>query len=153
MAKLIWSPNYAIGIDVIDRQHQRILDYINQVYDARAENNSHDILQDVLNNLVDYTYSHFEFEEALMEEAEYEELAEHKLTHKDFCHLINKLKQRFDHGEAVAEELADMLQKWLLKHIMTDDRSYAAVVKSRILHGEGEPHRNWVQNAISRYFQ
>ena len=153
MTTLAWSDEYSIGIDVIDRQHQRILDYINQVYNITADSKAEPALQEVLNNLIDYTYSHFEFEEALMEEAEYDDLDGHQLTHKNFCHLISKMKERFDRGEPVAVELAEMLNRWLLNHIVADDRSYAEIVRQNILHEDKEQHRNWVRIAIDRYFR
>jgi len=136
MSKLVWSRDYEIGIEVIDHQHERIVSYINEVYDANKAlgcEESKAQLTTVLHNLVDYTVSHFAFEEALLEEIDYSELMEHKLTHENFIRLVGGLKQRFDDGEKVADELAAVLQNWLIKHIMTDDLSYSEEVKAKLL--------------------
>ncbi len=153
MPKFYWSDDYAIGIQVIDQQHKRIFDYINQIYDTPVNGSRSNVLGDVLNNLVDYTYSHFEFEEALMEEADYAELSEHQLVHQNFRQLIDQLKSRFDGGEPVAEELAEVLKHWLLSHIQTDDSSYAEVVRKRFNVGSVSEHqRSWLRTALERYF-
>ena len=68
MSRFVWSPEYELGIEVIDHQHQRIIEYINQIYDARRRAAAQDSLAAILPNLVDYTLSHFAFEEALLEE-------------------------------------------------------------------------------------
>lgn len=133
MTNLVWSKEYELGIDVIDRQHQRIVHYINQVYDAAQNGAETQQLQVVLHNLVDYTFSHFAFEESLLEESAYTDLQAHKLTHENFSQLIDTLKQRFDQGEAVASELASLLQDWLINHIMNEDVAYVQQVKQTLL--------------------
>lgn len=149
--KTIWSSQYELGIEVIDNQHKRIVEYINQIHEL-SHSNSGDV-SEVLHNLVDYTYSHFAFEEALMEEAGYPALTEHQFTHRTFIKQIETLKQRFNQGEQVAQELAAMLQHWLLNHIQEDDSSYSSLVKSNILGEHAERHQNWVKKAFQQYFK
>ena len=57
-------------IDVIDDQHRRILDYINEI-DAIDVNTDRERVKQILENIIDYTQSHFTFEESLQEEAGY----------------------------------------------------------------------------------
>ncbi|WP_017395123.1 hemerythrin domain-containing protein, partial [Acinetobacter haemolyticus] len=57
-----WSVDYNTGIEVIDEQHRRILDYINQI-DELKHCNDRVKIKEVLNNIIDYTQSHFTFEE------------------------------------------------------------------------------------------
>lgn len=159
MPRFVWSSDYDIGIKVIDQQHQRIVDYINQVYAApKPDNTSAEpstaraALKEVLTNLVDYTYSHFAFEEAMLEEVEYTDLQEHQLTHQNFRSVVEQMRARCDGGDDVSNELAELLQKWLIQHILTDDRRYAAVIKQRLPETPSERQLNWVQTAIARYF-
>ena len=65
-----WVPEYNTGIDVIDDQHRRILDYINEI-DAIDVNTDRERVKQILENIIDYTQSHFTFEESLQEEAGY----------------------------------------------------------------------------------
>ena len=78
-----WSAEYNTGIEVIDDQHRRILDYINEIADLKY---SHDRvkMKSVLDNIIDYTQSHFTFEESLQEEANYKYRVPHKRLHDLF---------------------------------------------------------------------
>lgn len=148
---IVWTPDYEIGIEVIDNQHRRIVEYINEVYAVREQQEARERLAEVLFDLVDYTMSHFAFEEALMDEAGYPDLALHRLTHDTFSRQIQTFKSRFENGEDIAEDLANMLQRWLLEHIVTDDVSYSEVVKQKIMH-HGCEHQSWVQKAMDKFF-
>ncbi len=83
-----WVPDYNTGIDVIDDQHKRILDYINEI-DEIGAGTDHARIKQILNNIIDYTQSHFTFEESLQEEAGYKYRVPHKRVHDLF---IKKLK-------------------------------------------------------------
>ncbi|WP_196160593.1 bacteriohemerythrin [Reinekea sp. G2M2-21] len=150
--KIQWSTDYELGIGVIDAQHKRIVEYINDVHDIAENRGGREEIDKVLHLLVDYTLSHFAFEEALLEESGYAELPEHQVTHRMFEKQIQVLQERFANGDDVAIELADVLQDWLLKHIMTDDQSYRATVKNRFLNSTPEKHASWIKRATKRFF-
>ncbi|MEW8014522.1 MAG: bacteriohemerythrin [Candidatus Sedimenticola endophacoides] len=77
MAHLEWSNSLDTGISVIDEQHKRIVDYINELHDAQQTLDKRRV-GEVIDELVDYTVSHFAFEESLMEQAGYPFLEAHK---------------------------------------------------------------------------
>ena len=89
-----WASEYT-GIDVIDEQHKRILDYINEIDDVKDEEDRRRI-KDVLDNIIDYTQSHFTFEESLQEEADYKYRVPHKRVHdlfiKKSSYIVSVLK-------------------------------------------------------------
>ena len=65
---IIWESKLDTGIDVIDHQHRRIVDYINDLEIAKTMGDKKKVT-DVIEQLIDYTQSHFGFEESMMEEA------------------------------------------------------------------------------------
>ena len=65
--KMKWVPEYNTGIDVIDDQHRRILDFINEI-DEIGSTTDRERVKQILNNIIDYTQSHVTFEESLQEE-------------------------------------------------------------------------------------
>jgi len=148
-----WNAEYEIGIPVIDAQHRRIVDYINEVEALDSTIDKEEKLSEILTLLVDYTLSHFEFEEALMEEAEFPELVEHQLTHSAFKNQIELLRQRLTNGEDIANVLYDVLKQWLIGHIREDDSSYANCVKDKILKHKLPAHQRWVKQATDRFFK
>ena len=152
VARLVWTDDLNTGIEVIDGQHRRIVDYINQLYEARLRHDTH-LVAEVIDATVDYTLSHFGFEEALMEEAGYPFVRAHTKVHQLFSKRVADLQLRFRAGEDVAEELHSLLAKWLFTHIRNDDADYVSAVKSRLQH-EGEArHQGWVARTLGRFFR
>lgn len=153
MAHLVWTHDLDTGIDVIDGQHRRIVEYINQLHDARQQNDRAAI-GEVIEATVDYTLSHFGFEEALMEDAGYEFTRPHKKVHELFIKRVGDLQLRFRAGDDVAEELHALLARWLFSHIRNDDASYAASVKAsmQILATEKQ-QGGWLSRSLGKFFR
>lgn len=129
---ITWTTDLNTGIDVIDKQHMRIVEYINQL-EAANQRRDRNATGEVLESCVDYTLSHFAFEENLQEEAGYEYCRPHKKVHDLFIRRINEYQRRFELGEDVADELHDLLARWLVSHIKQDDADYVAAVKENMV--------------------
>ena len=87
MAYLHWSSDLDTGIEVIDKQHRRIVDYLNELNSANEIGDSK-ATGHVLQELVDYTLTHFAFEEELQERAAYPFLKAHKRVHEIFTKRV-----------------------------------------------------------------
>jgi hemerythrin len=128
---LEWTSDMEIHIPVIDSQHRRIVEYINKAEHAHNFHSQEELLE-VLDELVEYTQSHFTFEETLMEEAGYPFINAHKKVHALFIRRISAYHASARAGEDVTEELIHTLKAWLVNHIKHDDRDYANVVRANI---------------------
>ncbi len=132
MAKLVnWTPDLSVGIDAIDDQHKRIVDFINQLNEAGLHQDRGTVNR-VLEELLEYTVSHFSFEEAMMEQADYEFFGPHKKVHELFARRVAEYRHRFLLGEDVAIEMQSTLIKWLMNHIKREDMSYASAVRAHL---------------------
>ena len=129
MEYLHWVPELDTGIAEIDTQHRRIVDYINKLRDLR-ESHDRQGLSDVIAEMVDFTMSHFAFEEALIENAGYMFSGPHKKVHELFTRKVAEMQTRFEAGEDVAVELHGMLSRWLFNHIRNEDHGYIDSVKA-----------------------
>ena len=107
----------------------------------------------ILYDLVDYTESHFSFEEALMERAGYKELDEHHNVHRKFTMRIESLLRSTENGEDVAEATLQLLEKWLLHHILEEDRAYADEVRDFINSIGRERLGGWVNENVRKHFR
>jgi hemerythrin len=132
MGKFVWTEQLCIGIDVIDQQHRRIVEYINQLDEARSSGHSREEIGWLMNELVDYTISHFGFEESLQEEAKYPFINAHKKVHELFAKRVAEYQARFNNGEDVSKELNSLLVTWLFNHIKRDDADYVESVKAHL---------------------
>ena len=129
MTKFIWTDQLNVGIEVIDQQHRRIVEYINQLDDARSGGQSREEIGYLINDLVDYTISHFGFEESLQDEARYPFAKSHKKVHELFALRVSDYQARYEKGEDVSKGLNSLLVTWLFNHIKRDDTDYVESVK------------------------
>jgi hemerythrin len=132
MTQLVsWTPDLSVGIDAIDDQHKRIVDYINQLHEA-GQRKDREAISRVLEGLVEYTVSHFSFEEAMMAQARYRFAGPHKKVHELFTRRIAEYQDRFKVGEDVAIEMQSTLITWLMNHIKREDMNYSVAVRASL---------------------
>ncbi|MCO8043104.1 bacteriohemerythrin [Acinetobacter bohemicus] len=127
-----WKENYNIGIEVIDNQHRQILDYINTLEQVKSTG-ARDKIKEVLDDLIDYTQSHFSFEENLLEQVSYQYLPSHRGIHELFVKRLNDYRLKFEKGESIEKDLYRLLSKWLINHIQHDDQDYVDAVRDNML--------------------
>ena len=150
--KMKWIPEYNTGIDVIDDQHKRILDYINEIDEIDVNTNRARVKQ-ILENIIDYTQSHFTFEESLQEEADYKYRVPHKRVHDLFIKKIESYRDRFEMGHSIEAELHEVLSKWLINHIQHDDQDYVDAVRDNMLHYLRSQEQKKGKSWFARWFR
>ena len=96
--------------------------------------------------MIDYTLTHFAFEEALMERAGYPILKHHKLVHQSFAQRVQDHKKNFDEGKDVTRQLLGDLQIWLTSHIKRDDQDYAVLVRGAL------EEKSWIAKMLQKFF-
>jgi hemerythrin len=148
---IMWTADLNTNIDVIDKQHMRIVDYINDLENAHLRQDRNAIGK-VLDDLVDYTLSHFAFEESLQEEAGYKYCKPHKRVHELFVRRVNEYTERFRLGDDVSAEIHKLLSAWLINHIKRDDADYVAVVKANMVGTASERGRKRRGGWLRRLF-
>ena len=146
-----WIPEYNTGIDVIDDQHKRILDYINEIVEINDGTDRARVKQ-ILDNIIDYTQSHFTFEESLQEEAGYNYRVPHKRVHDLFIKKIESYRDRFEMGQSIEGELHEDLSKWLINHIQRDDADYVGAVKENMMGIIKENEKKKGKGWFARFF-
>lgn len=124
-----WTADLDTGIPIIDQQHRRIVDFINHLEVAKNEGDKEAVKQ-IVYDCVDYTLSHFTFEESLQEEAGYAYCKPHKKVHELFARKVSEYQERMNLGDDVAEELHATLARWLVNHIKRDDADYVESVRA-----------------------
>ena len=149
--KMKWVPEYNTGIDVIDDQHKRILDYINEIVEI-SDGTDRARVKQILDNIIDYTQSHFTFEESLQEEAGYKYRVPHKRVHDLFIKKIESYRDRFEMGQSIEGELHEVSSKWLINHIQHDDADYVGAVKENMMGIIKENEKKKGKGWFARFF-
>jgi len=124
---LSWQDSFNIGIDEADRQHQKMLDMMNDVHILSQQNKSNQSISQALDVLISYTEVHFGWEESLFESYQYPKSAPHKEHHSLLIKQLRDHQKNISIGDhhAIDTELAQ-LNDWLLNHIKHSDRDYAS---------------------------
>ena len=130
-----WDPKFAIGIPVIDAQHEHMVRLCNDFYQSLLKNNDmenyHSLIKKTLENCLSYAASHFKEEERLMLASKFDGYKQHKAIHDDFtekCEIAYATFDRMPVSEAI--KFAHFLYNWIHNHIAHEDRLYLpALVK------------------------
>lgn len=123
--ELEWKSEYSIGIDELDEQHKKLLGIMNIFLKAEYEGREDEVLKETLTELINYTNFHFSAEEEHMEKNGYFRLEGHKQQHQGIVNEIVKILNLIKEGKPQAnDELHGLLNKWLITHIMQQDKQY-----------------------------
>lgn len=129
MPLVYWTADLDTGFEDIDEQHKVLVERINLFADVFEAGNFIDT-RNALENLIDYTVAHFSYEEEMLRQAEYHMLEPHKKVHENFVNKMVGMQTRFENGEnAAGEELLNLLDGWLFRHIRLNDHGYVESVK------------------------
>ncbi|MBB5022759.1 bacteriohemerythrin [Desulfurispira natronophila] len=130
----VWSDDLLIHHELIDQQHQEIINRINQCVESLNAPHEFSFEEELevlslMVFLLDYIVVHFSQEERLMIELDYPHFFAHRMAHTYYISRIFDFKERFKR-EGLTDGLARDFQKdvieWLVDHIRREDNRLAA---------------------------
>ncbi len=128
---LRWSPSLSVGINSIDSQHKVLVDLINELHLKMQADSGKESIGRALGKLIEYTGTHFAFEEDLFARHGYEDIDAHKEIHRTLVAQVVDFQQQFKSGKAdISLELMEFLKDWLINHIKKTDKKYAPFLLS-----------------------
>lgn len=146
--QLSWTDDLATGIEDIDRQHQRIIDFIGRFEEMPAYQTKAALLE-----VRSYLVFHFRFEEDLLEEAGYKFARAHKKVHELMIRRLTTLQRKLRAGEDINTELGDLLRNWVYGHIQHDDAAYLPTVQDYLkITGKTNPSGHWWRKLIHMFW-
>jgi len=120
-----WNENFNTGITVIDEQHLCLVVLLNKLASHIAIKSAVPTLNEIFNELADYSTFHFKTEEDiwLTHLSDEDELTEHNKGHNEFLIYLSHLRDSENtSSENVIENILLFLSRWLAKHILGDDK-------------------------------
>jgi hemerythrin len=126
MALFTWNDSYSVKVAVCDQQHKNLFDIINRLADAMRMGKGDEVVSKTVGELLQYTRTHFQQEEALLKRANYPQLAPHQEQHKKFVADVEGLLQQTREGRAANSiQVLNLLRDWLVNHIQKTDKAYS----------------------------
>ena len=69
MAFITWKSDYSVGNDIMDKQHQVLVEMINKMHEAMKVGRGGMKQEKLLREMIDYSAMHFAAEEELMKKS------------------------------------------------------------------------------------
>jgi len=127
-----WKDEYNVGIDSIDQQHRKLVNLINQLQTAVDYSTGEEFEREALDELVDYTKTHFGYEEGLMEKYGYPDFEPHKAMHREMIAKVEAVLAEYEQDrDRAMSDAVTFLRSWLIKHINGTDKQYSSYLIER----------------------
>lgn len=126
-----WSPAFSVNDPDLDRQHQRLIGFINTFHEAMVNRESLTVVGELLDKLISYALSHFRYEEDRMQAAHYPHLAEHQTEHIDMLERAKGMQKQFQQGTLTQLDFMKLLKDWLTDHILKNDKQYVPYLTAK----------------------
>ncbi len=112
-----------VGIPAVDEEHMAIIEMIREVTSLDNSRRSRKKIKSVLMDLMEYITKHFHHEEQLMLSADYPDTEAHIRKHRILTEQVSQMVM--DGDNLSPANLAEVLESWILDHIMQEDSKYA----------------------------
>lgn len=117
---IVWSPQYNLGIPIIDEQHRGIVTTINSLHFAIQNHYIQKTFASIIRMMNDYTRIHFKVEEAFFEKVDFAHASRHRELHDELMEQLlytgkQSLLNRNPH------QFMDFLKSWWISHICNED--------------------------------
>lgn len=127
-----WNDNFNTGIAQIDGQHHELVQLINLLAGHLAFQADIPALNIIFDKLTDYAAYHFHEEEMMWQQyfQQAQTLVAHKQKHSEFLISIYQLriKENLKPETELIRDILVFLTRWLVSHILENDRFMAMVV-------------------------
>ena len=132
MSSLNWDPAWETGIRSIDQQHQRLLDQTARLEDEVLGGRTEVDVRTSLEFLAHHTFSHFQDEERIMQEAGYPELAAHRLSHLELREALDVLlRQQTADASSLTAGVVRYMHAFVTQHVAVQDLALANFLRER----------------------
>lgn len=132
MNKIEWDSSFSVGVRILDEQHKKIIEIINELLTHSEADVRSETISDLLYKLTQYAHDHFITEEHILSQFGYPDIETQKKDHKAYrIKIVNFCMETVDHKISVPEELKEYILTWWKSHILVDDMAYKTFFEVR----------------------
>ena len=123
-----WREEYSVGVEDIDKEHQRLFQIINKLFAFREEEKDSQWLgQEGIKYFKGHAMKHFADEESYMESIGHPELERHRAIHQGFREntlpALEQELERTGYAPDAVNHFLGVCAGWLIGHTLTEDLS------------------------------
>ncbi|MBJ6724542.1 bacteriohemerythrin [Geomesophilobacter sediminis] len=132
MALIMWTSALSVKVKKFDDQHKKLVDMVNDLHEAMKVGKGKEVMGKVLDNLIQYTATHFKDEELLMKQHNFPDFDRHKKEHDQLVSQVLAVQKQFHSSSLpISSSVMEFLKNWLAKHIQGDDAKYGPFFNSK----------------------
>ena len=122
-----FKDEFLTGIEQIDQEHRRLFQIADELYELKRKEfipDKYDNIRHILEELRDYTLTHFEHEEEYMKSIGYKKMFTQISQHNSLRETINSwdLDAIDEDQDETIEEMLRLITDWLVNHILSEDK-------------------------------
>jgi hemerythrin-like metal-binding protein/PAS domain S-box-containing protein len=129
-----WSERYSVGVDVLDRQHRKLLGLCGDA--ARCMSSSgrqaNEALHEILNEMHLYADEHFKTEESLLATHGFPGIDDQEQEHESYLSGLTDILFSASTGNLDKQRIHKFLLQWWVDHILESDMGYKAFLQARM---------------------
>jgi hemerythrin len=127
-----WDNVLATGHAALDGDHQRLVELFGQLTAGVKERKDKSVCAGLIENIIQHSKEHFEFEERLMVEHHYPKADQHAAEHARLIVQAIRFKAKFEAGAPGSHiDLIHFPEDWLTFHILAEDKALAEFLLAR----------------------
>ena len=130
-----WTNTMSVGIDMLDRDHQKIFGLIREMYTLMEAGTGQatGVVEAAIREVIDYTDYHFRREELLMEVCDYPYLENHRQVHEMMKERTAGFLKVYQHDRTafLPEKFIRFMEDWWTDHIMGMDKGYQSWMEGK----------------------
>ncbi len=126
--KIEWAESYSVGNAELDRQHQHILQLINEIVELLGEADGAKEVMSRLMRLYEVGQQHFYFEEIFLSRTDYKDLKAQQNSHSQYTDRVLAMMAEGVTDSANQNALVAFLLEWWNHHILVEDMAYKGQV-------------------------
>ena len=119
--KIPWHNEYNIGVKEIDKQHKKLFDLVNTLYELNDKSNIREDLRKILYDFSYYTKTHFQDEEEYMLSIDFPLYKEHKQIHQNILKALSKILSTPAKPNIIKSKMKIAAKRLIIDHIVHED--------------------------------
>ncbi len=158
MERIVWSDDYKIGVDSIDKEHKLLFSTMDKLLKiSENEDKSEWACKEGIKYLRNHTVEHFEHEEEYMRSVDYPEYELHKRLHDNFRYktlpaLENEMEESGYSTESIRHFLGVCIG-WVAAHTRTEDQAMTGKGISKWVDIPHEKEKDALEQTIIQVFE
>lgn len=123
MSLIEWNSNFELGVSDLDADHQRLVDFINQLDATLRDGVDNQSAFDTVDALVAHFEAHSKRENEILDRIGDPETSEHKAAHDSSLDTLREMRERMQSENAaeVVQAIVTFLVRWFNHHVVGQD--------------------------------